>query len=83
MRKSPITCKDLSRLASEAMDRDLNLWERISIKMHLWVCETCRRYVQHLKFLRRAASQAGEVAAPPSALSDAAKERMKKALNGQ
>lgn len=80
MKKTSITCKELSRLASEALDRDLTLWERLTVKLHLWVCETCRYYVKHLRFLRRAAARAEQKSAPDAALSAEAKERMKQAL---
>ena len=80
MRKSPITCKDLSRLASEAMDRDLSWWERVCMKMHLWVCKNCQRYVKHLAFLRKAAGEAGEVTSQSPTMPDDVRERMKKAL---
>ena len=76
------TCKDVSKLASEAMDRKLSLRERIGMKLHLWVCAACQRYVKHLRFLRRAAGRAGEEL-PQTALDSDAKDRMKKALRGQ
>lgn len=80
--KALFTCKDVSKLASAAMDRELSWRERIGIKIHLWVCIPCQHYVQHLRFLHRAAGEASE-APPKTPLPDEAKERMRKLLNGQ
>ena len=80
--KALFTCKDVSKLASAALDRELSWREHIGIKIHLWVCVPCQHYVQHLRFLRRAAAEAGKTP-PKTPLSDEARERMKRLLNGQ
>lgn len=49
-------CRDISRLASRAMDERLSLWQRFSIRMHLIICLYCRRFFRQLKMLRRVAS---------------------------
>jgi hypothetical protein len=49
-----LTCKEASRLQSEAMDRQLTWTERISLRMHMAACEACTRVSRQLDFLRRA-----------------------------
>lgn len=49
-----ITCKEVSVLASQQSDRPLSLRERMALKIHLFVCAGCRRFVEQLAFIRRA-----------------------------
>ncbi|MCZ6618876.1 MAG: zf-HC2 domain-containing protein [Gammaproteobacteria bacterium] len=53
-----LTCKEISQLASESLDRTLTLRERFTLKIHLFRCDMCSRYVRQLKFLRRACADA-------------------------
>jgi hypothetical protein len=54
------TCKQAARLQSEAMDRRLSFSEKTGLRLHLLLCKWCRRYGEHLKFLRSAARQCEE-----------------------
>jgi len=47
-------CKDASRLVSEARDRQLGIRERSSLRMHLWMCGNCRRFMRQIRLLGRA-----------------------------
>jgi putative zinc finger protein len=49
-----LSCREISHLASESLDRDLDLWERIALKSHLLYCTACRRFLQHIQFIRQA-----------------------------
>ena len=49
-----LTCREASRLQSQAMDRSLSLGERWSLKLHTSVCDACSRVERQLGFLRRA-----------------------------
>ena len=49
-----MNCKEISRLASERLDRELGPFERIRFRMHVLMCHHCRRYARQLVFLRRA-----------------------------
>lgn len=68
------SCKDVSRLLSESMDagRPLGLHARV----HLRICDVCRRLRAQFSFLRAAARS------PESGpgLSEAAKERLRSKL---
>jgi hypothetical protein len=49
-----LSCKDASLLMSQALDRRLSLPERISLRLHLVLCEGCRRFERQMLFLRAA-----------------------------
>jgi hypothetical protein len=46
------SCEDMMKLSSTSMDRKLTLRQRVTRKIHLFLCTWCRRYEQQLKFLR-------------------------------
>jgi hypothetical protein len=48
------TCREVHRLVSEGMDRELTLVERTRMRLHLLVCEACTRFNGQMDFLRRA-----------------------------
>src|SRR5947207_2227860 len=76
------SCKQASRLQSEAMDRRLSFFERLGLRIHLLLCAWCRRYGEQLKFLRSAAHQCENHGRPesPQRLSPEARERIKQKL---
>jgi hypothetical protein len=76
------SCKEATRLQSAAMDRKLTPPERFGLRLHLLLCQWCRRYGAQLKFLRSAAHQCEEHtgAELPKSLSPEARERIKQKL---
>ena len=46
------TCKDVTRMMSEAMDRRLPLRKRIAIYVHRLICLWCDRYYRQLRLTR-------------------------------
>ncbi len=46
-----LTCKEATRLVSEAQDRRLGLSDRIGLRFHLLICSLCRRYARQIQFL--------------------------------
>jgi hypothetical protein len=78
------TCKEVTRMASDRMERKLPLRQWIDFKLHLLICSLCTRYVKQLEMMREISrqhdSQAEMGAAPHAALSGNARERMKQAL---
>lgn len=54
MKKLKPTCREVHRLVSEAMDRDLTLIERTRMRVHLMVCGACTRFHQQMDTLRGA-----------------------------
>ena len=52
-----LSCKQVTRLASERLDRPLNLRERLSFRMHLMACTACSRFDGQMQFMRSALSR--------------------------
>lgn len=50
-----LSCKEATRLASEAMERSLSVTERLNLRVHQLVCAGCRRAEKQFRFLRDAA----------------------------
>ncbi len=81
-----LSCKDVTRLISESMDRSLPLGRRIGVRLHLMVCRFCSRYERQLLLIRETVRQ---IAAPPEdpaafapdTLSAAARERIRRSLS--
>ncbi|MFT5643443.1 MAG: hypothetical protein ACI83P_000989 [Janthinobacterium sp.] len=48
------TCKEVHRLASEGMDRELSLVERIRMRLHMRICVACARFERQMALLRGA-----------------------------
>ncbi|CDG85831.1 zf-HC2 domain-containing protein [Janthinobacterium agaricidamnosum] len=48
------TCREVHRLVSEGMDRDLSVVEQIRMRLHLVVCGACTRFNGQMWLLRRA-----------------------------
>lgn len=51
------TCREVHRLTSEGLDRELSLVERTRVRVHLMVCTACRNFTGQMDLLRRAMRQ--------------------------
>ena len=71
------SCREVSRLLSAALDSGRPLG--LHVRLHLSICETCRRVLTQFGLLRRAAARSPETG--PS-LSGDAKARLRRALGG-
>jgi hypothetical protein len=76
------SCRQVSRLQTEALERKLTFLQRVGLRMHLGLCKWCRRYGKQTQFLRGVAHEHPELLAEtaPHELHDAARERMKQRL---
>lgn len=83
-----LTCQDMSRLLSDAMDRTLPLHVQVRMRMHLLICKLCRRYKQQLALIRDVLRIGGTTLSDrdhseqPS-LSPEAKARIQRALDSR
>jgi hypothetical protein len=81
-----LSCKEVSHLVSESLDRKLPLWQRVQVRLHLFMCRFCSRFRQQVLFLREAARnyllavEETEPTAAATTLSPEARERMKRSL---
>jgi predicted anti-sigma-YlaC factor YlaD len=46
-----LDCRQASQLISQSLDRPLTLRERFVLKLHLFICEFCRQFRQHMQTL--------------------------------
>lgn len=44
-----LKCKDVAYQASDYLDKSLPFWQRVNIRIHLFMCGHCRRFIKQLK----------------------------------
>jgi hypothetical protein len=49
-----LSCKEATRVVSQAQERSLSAFERWKLRMHLAVCAKCTRFERQLRFIREA-----------------------------
>ena len=54
-----LKCREAARLASQRMDRPLAFGERVSLRMHLAICDGCTHFQKQIDFLRAAIARLG------------------------
>ena len=64
-------CREVHRLVSEGLDRELTVVERLRMRVHLVMCSACTAFNGQMQLMRRA-MQRFEIApdTPPSAPAD-------------
>jgi hypothetical protein len=82
-----LSCEEISRLASESLDRELDLPERIALWSHLWCCVACRRFRRQIELIRvalqrHASRDEAGAAVAGQGLPEDVRERIKRALKG-
>lgn len=79
------SCRDVTRLASESMDRTLPLSTRIQLQLHYWICQACTEYRRQLLVLRQATTRSATKthAQAGTQLSSAAEARLKEAFRAR
>lgn len=81
------TCQRTVEKISQSMERKLTLRERIKLKLHLWICSWCQWYLEHLQIIREAAraksAESPDLRSISPALSDEARERIRRKLAGE
>ena len=54
-----LSCKEVTHLVSEGLDRKLGLGERLRVRLHLAICDGCANFKKQMDFLRRAMREFG------------------------
>jgi len=83
VRKYLPSCKDITALVSRSMEKDLSWREKIVMKIHLYACVACERYLKQLEFMSEVfekQSERIEKGEYAPRLSSEASERLKNAL---
>ena len=80
-----LSCKDVTRLISESMDRSLPLRKRIGVRVHLLICRFCASYKRQLLLIRETARRIAAAEDRPGdpsgeTLSEDTRERIRKSL---
>lgn len=65
-----LSCKEVTEHASHALDEPQGWFARVSLRMHLFMCVDCRRYVTQLGLVSRATQSAPEPDEPGAAAVD-------------
>lgn len=47
------TCKAITELASRSLETKISWHEKLLMKLHLWSCIACNRYLSQLKFMSK------------------------------
>lgn len=83
-----LSCKEITALVSESMDRRLPFGQRLAVRLHLMICSFCSRYRRQLlavcafvgRYVEEMESSKG---LNPFSLSEEARSRIRQALAGQ
>lgn len=78
-------CREASRLASDALDRPLNLSERIGMWAHMAICVSCRRMQRQIRLVQQWAEELSTPETmlekrPTAELSESRREQIKHTL---
>lgn len=81
-------CKEMTRALGESLDRRPSIREKLIMKLHLFTCEACERYLEQVSFLKGALHAHGERAPETSEfiateLTSESKTRIKDLLRKQ
>jgi hypothetical protein len=49
-----LSCKEAAQLVSQGLDRRLAFGERVTLRLHLLVCDGCTHFKKQTAFLRKA-----------------------------
>lgn len=74
-------CKEISRLASESIERELSLWERFRFHLHMAVCKHCRNFEQAIELMHQAAALMHQTRYGEIKLTDSQRNRLHKAMD--
>jgi hypothetical protein len=74
------SCKESVQWQARATQGNLNMTERIGLKLHLFLCAWCRRYKVQMNFLRNALRKTPPPEPAPRVLPREARERIKQKL---
>lgn len=55
-----LSCKQVTRLISQGLDRDLGFTERVRLRVHLAICEGCTNFSTQVTLLRQAMAKLAE-----------------------
>jgi hypothetical protein len=51
--KLHLTCRDSVQLIVASEDRALTTSEKVALRMHLWMCRKCPKFLRQMQIIRR------------------------------
>jgi predicted anti-sigma-YlaC factor YlaD len=54
-----LSCKEVTRLVSQGLDRRLPFGRRVALRVHLAICDGCTNFSKQMAFLRKAMRELG------------------------
>jgi hypothetical protein len=54
-----LSCKEVTRLVSQGLDRRLPFGRRVALRVHFAICDGCTNFSKQLQFLRKAVRELG------------------------
>jgi hypothetical protein len=54
-----LSCKEVTRLVSQGMDRRLPFGRRVSLRVHFAICTGCTNFSKQMAFLQKAVRDLG------------------------
>lgn len=64
-----LTCAHATRLISDGLDVELTLRQRVSLRVHLWICSGCANFRKQARWLQQLAGHYADGQAASAALS--------------
>jgi predicted anti-sigma-YlaC factor YlaD len=55
-----LSCKQVARLVSQGLDRELGFAERVQLRLHLAICDGCTNFSKQVAFMREAMARLAE-----------------------
>jgi len=80
MNKILPSCREISHLASQAMDEALPWRKRLELRLHLSMCSWCRSSIKQLELMRQISRRQTLSSARETGLSPEAKQRIAASL---
>ena len=72
------SCKEITQLISDSLERKLTWSEATELRLHKWVCVYCRRFQRNILALQRHLQALGS---STEKLSEAAKQRIQASID--
>ena len=60
-----LSCKEVTRLVSQGLERRLGFFERLRLRVHLAICDGCTNFKRQTDFLRQAVARLASRTAKP------------------
>ena len=60
-----LSCKQVTRLVSQGLDRDMSFTERVRLRVHLAICDGCTNFREQVAFVREAMAKLADQSPKP------------------